>query len=97
MNGPKAWDLTLALDVTFTDLEANYRATLHNGVFVAVRKAADASSADAAITTTKPRMIALVGGDLTSPGLDISGDAGVLRTLLSVLEKGDPSFAIVTP
>jgi alkyl sulfatase BDS1-like metallo-beta-lactamase superfamily hydrolase len=97
VNGPKAWDLTLALDVTFTDLEANYRATLHNGVFVAVRKAADASSADAAITTTKPRMIALVGGDLTSPGLDISGDAGVLQTLLSVLEKGDPSFAIVTP
>ncbi len=97
VNGPAAWDLTIALDVTFTDLGTNYRATLRNGVFIAVEKAADASSADATITTTKPRMIALVGGDTTSDGLDISGDAGVLQTLLGVLETGDPSFDIVTP
>lgn len=97
VNGPKAWDLTLALDVTFTDLGANYRVTLHNGVLVAVEKAADAATADATITTTKPRMIALTGGDLASSGLDIAGDAGVLQALLGVLDRGDPSFDIVTP
>ena len=96
VDGPKAWDLTIALDVTFTDLDANYRATLHNGVFIYVERAADAASADATLTTTKPRLIALVGGDLASPGLDITGDAGVLQALLGVLDRGDPSFAIVT-
>ena len=79
MNGPKAWDLTLAFDVTFTDLDRNYRVSLHNGVLIAVAKAADAGTADATITTTKPRMIALVGGDLASPGLDIDGDAEIGR------------------
>ena len=97
VNGPKAWDLTIALDVGFTDLDANYRATLHNGVFVAVKKAPDASTADATIATTKPRMIGLLGGDLASPGLDITGDTGVLQTLLGVLDQGDPAFSIVTP
>lgn len=97
VNGPKAWDLTISIDVTFTDLDRNFRVSLHNGVLIAVEKGADASSADATITTTKPRMIALVGGDLASPGLDVAGDAGVLQTLLGVLDRGDPSFAIVTP
>ncbi|MET0724815.1 MAG: alkyl sulfatase dimerization domain-containing protein, partial [Leifsonia sp.] len=97
VNGPKAWDLTIAFDVTFTDLDASYRASLHNGVFIAVRKAADPESADATITTTKPRLIALVGGDTTSAGLEIEGDAGVLQTLIGVLDAGDPSFDIVTP
>ena len=36
-----------------TDLDVNYRATLHNGVFVTVKKAADASTADVTITTRK--------------------------------------------
>ena len=97
VDGPRAWDLAIALDVTFTDLDANYRATLRNGVFVAVKRAADAASADATVTTTKPRLIALVGGDLTSSGLDVAGDAGVMQALLGVLDAGDPSFAIVTP
>ncbi|MFC5791124.1 MBL fold metallo-hydrolase [Agromyces tardus] len=97
VDGPRAWDLTIALDVTLTDLDANYRATLHNGVFISVERAADAASADATVTTTKPRLIALVGGDLASPGLDVAGDAGVLQALLGVLDAGDPSFAIVTP
>jgi alkyl sulfatase BDS1-like metallo-beta-lactamase superfamily hydrolase len=97
VDGPRAWDLTIALDVTLTDLDANYRATLHNGVFISVERAADAASADATVTTTKPRLIALVGGDLASPGLDIAGDAGALQALLGVLDAGDPSFAIVTP
>ena len=66
-------------------------------MFVSVKRAADAASADATVTTTKPRLIALVGGDLTSPGLDVAGDAGVVQALLGVLDSGDPSFAIVTP
>ncbi len=96
VNGPKAWDLTLALDVTFTDLDANYRLTLRNGALTSIKRAARAD-ADATLTLTKPRLIAMAGGDLTSPGVEITGDASVLQTLLGVLEQGDPSFNIVTP
>ena len=96
VNGPKAWDLALALDVTFTDLDANYRLTLRNGALTSIKRAARAD-ADATLTLTKPRLIAMAGGDLTSPGVEITGDASALQTLLGVLEQGDPSFNIVTP
>ena len=34
VNGPRAWDLDLALDISFADLGTNYRLTLRNGVLV---------------------------------------------------------------
>ncbi|MCT9821382.1 MBL fold metallo-hydrolase [Microbacterium sp. W1N] len=97
VNGPKAWDLSIDLDVTLTDLGTNYRLTLHNGVLIYRERIAEAG-ADATITTTKARLIQLAaGGDLTSPGLDVDGDIGALQALLGVLDQGDPSFNIVTP
>lgn len=97
VDGPKAWDLTLRFDVTFSDLDRSFRASLHNGVFIAREKAPEPETADATITTTKLRMIALLGGDTTSGGLEITGDAGILQTLFGVLDSGDPAFDIVTP
>ncbi|MGX7725641.1 alkyl sulfatase C-terminal domain-containing protein [Rhodococcus sp. 5G237] len=36
--------------------------------------------------------------DLRTPrGLDVDGTAGVLATLVSVLDEPDPDFTIVTP
>ena len=96
VNGPRAWDLDLSLDVTFTDLDANYRITLHNGVLIYIERPAD-DTADMTLTLTKGRMLGLLAGDVSSPGIDIAGDEKVLRSLLDVLEKGDPSFNIVTP
>ncbi|MET0886095.1 MAG: alkyl sulfatase dimerization domain-containing protein [Mycetocola sp.] len=96
VNGPKAWDLTIDVDVTLTDLATNYRLSLHNGVLI-YRKRAATEDADVALAVTKPRLIQLAGGDLTSPGLEITGDSGALNALLGVLDKGDPSFDIVTP
>ncbi len=96
VNGPKAWDLALSLDITFSDQDANYRLTLRNGALTYVKRAVSLG-ADATLTLTKPRLIAIAGGDLTSPGVEISGDASALQTLLGVLEQGDPSFNIVTP
>jgi alkyl sulfatase BDS1-like metallo-beta-lactamase superfamily hydrolase len=96
VNGPDAWDIELSLDVTFTDIGTNYRLTLRNGVLIPLERPVD-DTADATVTVTKARMLRLLAGDTSSPGIDIAGDTVVLDLLLSVLEKGDPDFNIVTP
>ncbi len=98
VNGPRAWELDLAVDISFTDLGSNYRLTLRNGVLVHRKTAADPATAGATLTlAAKVRILALVAGDFTSPGLDVGGDPAVLQQLVSVLDRPDPSFNIVTP
>lgn len=98
VNGPHAWDLDLALDVTFADLATNYRITLRNGVLVQRKRPADPSSANATVTlAAKMRLMAAAAGDFASPGLEVTGDAGALQALLGVLDRPDPKFNIVTP
>lgn len=98
VNGPRAWDLDLRLDVAFSDLGANYRLTLRNGVLVYRKRPADPATAGATITLAgRMRLIAAAAGDVTSPGLEISGDPAVLQALMAVLDRPDPDFAIVTP
>ena len=96
VNGPAAWDLDLSLDVTFTEIDTNYRLTLRNGVLIYINRPAE-NAVDATLTLTKNRMLGLLAGDTSCPGIDITGDVDVLQSLLGVLEKGNPSFNIVTP
>nr|WP_313774963.1 alkyl sulfatase dimerization domain-containing protein [Mycobacterium sp.] len=99
VNGPKAWDLDLALDISFGDLGVNYRLTLRNGVLVYREVAADEATAQMTLKlATKVRLLQLaMAGDASSPGLDIAGDATVLQQLVDALDKPDPTFNIVTP
>lgn len=98
VNGPRAWDADLALDVTFSDLELNYRVTLRNGVLIYRRRPPAPHTAAATVTlASKMRLMAAVAGDLESPGLQISGEPAVLQTLVSTLDRPDPNFNIVTP
>jgi alkyl sulfatase BDS1-like metallo-beta-lactamase superfamily hydrolase len=97
VDGPSAWDLDLAIDLTFTDIGRNFRVTLRNGVLVYVKREADETSPQATVSLTKARMLALLAGDRESAGIDQGGDAGVLDRLMSVLQPGDPSFDIVLP
>lgn len=98
VNGPRAWDLDLAIDVTFGDTATNYRLTLRNGVLVHRKVAADQASAQATVNVaSKLRLLALAAGDDSSPGLDISGDTGALQSLIAALDRPDPAFNIVTP
>ena len=98
VNGPHAWDLDLALDVTFADLDVNYRITLRNGVLVQRKRPAEESTATATVTlATKMRLMAAAAGDFTSPGLQVTGDNGALQALLGVLDAPNPNFSIVTP
>ncbi len=98
INGPKAWDLDLAIDVTFLDVATNYRLTLRNGVLVHRQVPADPATATATLSlANKLRLLAFAAGDAASPGLEITGDANALGALLGVLDKPDPAFDIVTP
>lgn len=98
VNGPRAWDLDLAIDVTFLDTADNYRLTLRNGVLVYRKADADESSAQATVKlANKLRLLAFAAGDATSPGLEVAGDADALPSLLASLDRPDPNFDIVTP
>jgi alkyl sulfatase BDS1-like metallo-beta-lactamase superfamily hydrolase len=98
INGPRAWDLNLAIDITFSDVDTNYRLTLRNGVLVYRKRPADESTANATVRLdSKLRLLMFAAGDRTSPGISIRGDADALPRLLEVLDAPDPKFSIVTP
>ncbi|KQX07373.1 MULTISPECIES: alkyl/aryl-sulfatase [unclassified Leifsonia] len=96
IDGPKAWDLDLAFDITFSDLGRSFHLTLRNGVFIYVERE-PSGDAPLHLTLTKQRFLAMAGGDTSSEGLTIEGDASILSTLTGVLDPGDPGFNIVVP
>lgn len=98
VNGPRSWDLDIALDIVFADSAVNYRLTLRNGVLVRREVAPDPATATVTIKlANKIRLLAVAMGDFSSPGLELSGDQTALQALLSVLDGPDPNFNIVTP
>jgi alkyl sulfatase BDS1-like metallo-beta-lactamase superfamily hydrolase len=59
---------------------------------------ADVATATATVTlANKVRLLTFAAGDAASPGLDVTGDAGALSSLMGVLDRPDPNFNIVTP
>ena len=98
IDGPRAWHLDLAIDVSFADTGANYRLTLRNAVLVHRAVPADPASAHATVTlATTTRLLSAAAGDRSAPGLAVSGERSVLVSLLGVLDAPDPAFPIMTP
>jgi len=98
VNGPRSWDLDIALDISFADLDTNYRLALRNGVLVYRKIPADSVTATVTIKLdSKFRLLLVATGDFTSPGLQISGDQTALQSFLGVLDSPDTNFNIVTP
>jgi linear primary-alkylsulfatase len=98
VDGPRSWDLNIAIDISFADLATNYRLTLCNGVLVYRKVAGDPATANVTVKLdSKFRLLTVAMGDFTSPGLDISGDQTALQAFLSVLDEPDQNFNIVTP
>jgi alkyl sulfatase BDS1-like metallo-beta-lactamase superfamily hydrolase len=98
VNGPRAWDLDVTVDITFLDIDANYRLTLRNGVLVYRKVPADDATANASVKlASKLRLMAFAAGDADSPGLDVAGDANALPSIIAVLDRPDPGFNIITP
>ena len=98
VDGPRSWDLNIAIDISFADLAANYRLALRNGVLVYRKVAADSATANVTVKLDRKfRLLAVAMGDFTSPGLEVSGDQIALQAFLGVLDEPDPNFNIVTP
>ncbi len=97
VNGPKAWDEELSLDIVFSDLDETYRLTLRNGVLIHRERIAQDPDADATLTTQKLRLQLLLAGDESSPGVAFAGDPSAFGRLVAVLDAPDPDFNIVLP
>ncbi|WP_370617438.1 alkyl/aryl-sulfatase [Mumia qirimensis] len=96
VDGPRAWDEKLSIDVVLTDVDERYRLRLANGVLT-YSAAPQTGDADATLTTTKRALPALATGKLAEAGIEVTGDAAVLGRLTGLLDPGDKDFAIVTP
>ena len=80
----------------FTDLGRTYRTELSNGALIHSDAGYGMGEPGLTITLVKPQLIGVIGtGKLEAVSAD--GDAGPLRTLLSLLDSVDHQFAIVTP
>ncbi|WP_436771875.1 alkyl/aryl-sulfatase [Yinghuangia sp. YIM S09857] len=101
IDGPKAWNESLSIDVVLSDTGDRYRLRLSNGALT-YSAAPQKGEADVRLTATVKSLPALALGKLTPDGLagvgiQVEGDASVLEVLGSVLDPGDQDFAIVTP
>jgi alkyl sulfatase BDS1-like metallo-beta-lactamase superfamily hydrolase len=101
VDGPRAWDESLSIDVVLTDADERYRLWLRNGALT-YSAAPQRGDADTTLTTTRKALPALATGAVTPDGLaaagiEVAGDVGALARLVAVLDPGDPDFAIVTP
>ncbi|MGZ6779614.1 MAG: alkyl sulfatase dimerization domain-containing protein, partial [Mycobacterium sp.] len=98
INGPRAWKLDVAIDITFADVSTNYRLTLRNGVLVYRKMPPDESTAQATIKlSNKMRLLMFAAGDADSPGLDMTGDPNALPSIMAVVDRPDPGFNIIEP
>ena len=101
VNGPRAWDERLSVDLTLTDAGETYRLWLRNGV-LSQSRAPQRDTADLALRMPRAVLLGLVAGAvdpvaLEASGVEHEGDLGALGRLLATLDEPDPGFAIVTP
>jgi len=100
IDGPKAWDENLSIDVVLSDVDERYRLRLANGVLT-YSSAPQQGDAGVTLRATRRALPALAAGltpdALANAKIEVSGDASVLARLGAVLDPGDKNFAIVTP
>ncbi|MEO3803109.1 alkyl sulfatase dimerization domain-containing protein [Nonomuraea sp. B1E8] len=95
VDGPRAWQESLAIDWHLTDLDRRYRTTLSNGALI---QQADPppGQVDLTLTLTKQRLLGLLT-DRAADDIQHEGDMNAWNRLLAVLDDPAPPFAIVTP
>jgi len=102
IDGPRAWDVDLRVNLTLTEGGDRYLVRLQHGVLSHVLGRHD-PHADATIGLPADQLLVLVVGlvslaDLVAAGTaTVQGDESVFVTLRSLVDPGDPVFPIVTP
>jgi len=101
VDGPRAADLVLTINLSFTDLGETYVLKLANGV-LHHRKAPPDAAAQATLKLTRPFFLQMMVGKagaaqlLLSDQTRIEGSAVDLARFFAVLDKAPGTFAIVT-
>jgi alkyl sulfatase BDS1-like metallo-beta-lactamase superfamily hydrolase len=101
LNGPKAGDTKLTINLVFSDLGESYVLRLENAV-LHFRKAPAAKDANATLTLTKPFFLQMVTGGagakdlLLSDQTKIDGSTIDLGRFFSMIDKAPGTFPIVT-
>jgi alkyl sulfatase BDS1-like metallo-beta-lactamase superfamily hydrolase len=102
IDGPRAWDLNLAMSWVVTDDGDTWVLELRNGALH--HRRADAPEPESTVFTLgRAALTGLLTGTADPAGLvasgavSIDGDPGVLTRLQGVIGDVDPNFAIVTP
>lgn len=102
LNGPKADGKHIVANFHFTDIDEQHVVWLENAV-LHHRRDSPQANADFTVKLTRAFWLKLLNKEigakdlLTSDELDIEGDKLKLVDFLSLLEKPDEQFAIVTP
>jgi alkyl sulfatase BDS1-like metallo-beta-lactamase superfamily hydrolase len=101
IDGPRAWNETVAIDIIFDDVDERYRLRLSNGALT-YSSAPQRGEADVTLTLPRASLPILAQqttdpGRLVAAGIKVTGDAEVLDRVFRLLDPGDPEFSIVTP
>ncbi|MEW2100891.1 alkyl sulfatase dimerization domain-containing protein [Streptomyces sp. NPDC012485] len=94
VNGPKAWALDLTIDWHVGDDRRRLR--LANGLLTRTTGTQPSADVGLTMTMTKAQLLRTLAGRGVE-GITMEGDASLLTRLMSVLDKPDKTFAIVTP
>ncbi|MEU3607652.1 alkyl sulfatase dimerization domain-containing protein [Streptomyces sp. NPDC035033] len=99
IDGPRAWDDDLTIDLVVTEPEAErarHRLTLHHGALTHREITAPRTPPGLVLTLTKRQLLGVLAGQ-GAGGIATEGDPALLERLFSFLTKPDPNFPIVTP
>ncbi|MFF3217074.1 alkyl/aryl-sulfatase [Streptomyces sp. NPDC002886] len=96
IDGPRAWDEDLTIDLVLTDEDRRHRLTLHNGALTHRTVTDPRTPAGLTLTLTKPQLLAVLAGRAPD-SLSTEGSPALLSRLFSYVTKPDPAFPIVTP
>ncbi|MFF9339026.1 MULTISPECIES: alkyl/aryl-sulfatase [unclassified Streptomyces] len=102
LDGPRAWDEDLAVDLVLTGPaaeRARHRLTLRNGALTHRAAPADTAPktpAGLTLTLTKAQLLGVLAGEGLD-GVTVDGDPALLARLFSYVTTPDKTFAVVTP
>ncbi|MFI8083185.1 alkyl/aryl-sulfatase [Kitasatospora sp. NPDC086009] len=99
IDGPRAWDEALTIDLVLTDERLRYRVTLRHGALTHRSfPAGDAprSPAGLTLTLTRPQLLGLLAGQALDT-VRHEGDPGLLPRLFALVTTPERAFPVVTP